>query len=124
MKKNQPFNKRMGFAVHGIRTAWCSEASFRTQCCAVLGVLIVLAWLRPAPLWWAFLLMNCGMVLAAEMFNSALEAALDRLHPEQHPSIRIAKDCAAGAVLLLSATACCVFVAFILTTLPINPALR
>lgn len=55
----------------------------------------------------------CGMVLAAELFNSALEAALDHLHPERHDAVRIAKDCAAGAVLVLSLTAAAVFAAFL-----------
>jgi undecaprenol kinase len=115
MKKNQPFYKRLGFAVHGIRAAWRNETSFRTQCCAAVGVLLVLAWHRPTPVWWALLLLSCGMVLAAELFNSALEAALDRLHPEEHVAIQIAKDCAAGAVLMLSVTAACIFAAFLLS---------
>ncbi len=50
------------------------------------------------------------MVLAAELFNTALEHALDGLHPEQAPFVRVAKDCAAGAVLVLSACAALVFV--------------
>ena len=56
------------------------------------------------------------MVLAAELFNSALEAALDRLHPERHPAIKVAKDCAAAAVLLLSLTALGVFIVFVAAT--------
>lgn len=111
--KNQPFHRRLGFAINGIVSAWRNEASFRYQCGATLGVLAVLAWRRPVMMWWAFLLIMCGMVLAAELFNSALEAALDRLHPERHDAIRIAKDCAAGAVLMLSLTGVSVFVAFL-----------
>ena len=114
--KNQRFHHRLGFALHGIASAWRNEASFRLQCSATLGVLAVLAWRRPAPMWWAFLLIMCGMVLAAELFNSALEAALDHLHPERHDAIRVAKDCAAGAVLLLSLTAAAVFCAFLVDT--------
>lgn len=112
--KNQSFHNRLGFAVKGIWSAWRSEASFRLQCMATLCVLLVLAWRRPAPMWWGLLLTNCGMVLAAELLNSALEAALDLLHPERHPAIKIAKDCAAGAVLLLSVTGVCTFIAFVL----------
>jgi undecaprenol kinase len=120
MKKNQPFYKRLGFAVHGVRAAWRNEASFCTQSCAAFIVLLVLIWRQPAPLWWAVLLVNCGMVLAAELFNSALEAALDLLHPEMHPSIKLAKDCAAGGVLMLSVTAVGVFVAFVIATFPVH----
>jgi len=116
LKKNQPFYKRLGFAVHGVRAAWQCEASFRTQCLAVACVIAVLAWRRPEPVWWALLLVNCGMVLAAELFNSALEAALDLLHAAPHPSVKLAKDCAAGAVLMLSVSAVCVFATFVVAT--------
>ena len=54
----------------------------------------------PVPaLWWALSLLSAGLVLSLELLNTALERALDRLHQEQHESIRVAKDCAAAAVL-------------------------
>ncbi|MDO8073526.1 diacylglycerol kinase [Janthinobacterium sp. SUN176] len=112
--KNQPLHKRMGFALQGLGAALRMESSFRLQCLAALLVLLVLAWYRPAMIWWALLLLNCGMVLAAELFNTALENLIDHLHPALHPSIKIVKDCAAGAVLILSISALCVFVAFLL----------
>lgn len=114
--KNQPFFKRMGFAVAGITAAFRLESSFRLQCLAALVIIIVLAWSRPTVVWWAVLLLNCGMVLAAELFNTALEHLIDHFHPSLHPSIKIAKDCAAGAVLVLSLSAVCVFVAFLVET--------
>lgn len=114
--KNQPFYKRMAFALQGIRAAIFLESSFRLQCLAALTVLAVLAYIKPAFIWWALLLMNCGMVLAAELFNTALEHLIDHLHPALHPSIKIAKDCAAGAVLVLSISAAGVFVAFLVQT--------
>lgn len=111
--KNQPLGQRLRFALNGVAAAWRNETSFRTQCVAASLVLLVLLWRQPAPVWWALLLMNCGMVLAAELFNTALEATLDHLHPARHPAIALAKDCAAGAVLLLSLTGVGVFVAFV-----------
>ena len=38
-------------------------------------------------------------VLAAELFNTAIENLADHVHPDLHPQIRIVKDCAAAAVL-------------------------
>jgi hypothetical protein len=64
--KNQPIQHRLGFAFKGISAAWRNEMSFRQQCVAAFFVVLVLVWLRPAPVWWALLLLNCGMVLAAE----------------------------------------------------------
>lgn len=116
--KNQRFHRRLANAASGIWSAWRSEASFRLQVLATGGVLAVLVWRQPVPLWWACLLTNCAMVLAAELLNSALEATIDHLHPARHPAIRVAKDCAAGAVLLLSTSAVGVFIAFVLDTMP------
>ena len=67
-------------------------------------------------MWWALLLLNCGLVLSAELFNTALEHTLDHLSPAIHPAVKIAKDCAAAAVLMLSLTAVAVFLAFLLAT--------
>ena len=112
--KNQAFHHRFAFAVNGLVAAWKGEASFRFQCLACVGVIAVLIWRRPAPLWWAVLLTLSALVLAAEMFNTALETALDHLHPERHAAIGIAKDCAAGAVLLLSIASAAVFCIFVI----------
>lgn len=111
--KNQAFHRRLRFALNGIACAWRGEASFRFQCVASAAILAMLAWRRPAPLWWAFLLTLCAVVLAAELFNSALEAALDHLHPDQHAAIGVAKDCAAAAVLMLSMASVAGFAAFV-----------
>lgn len=110
--KNQPFHRRLAFSFQGIGTAWKLEASFRFQSLMALGVVALLIVLRPAAIWWALLLMNCGLVLAAELFNTALEQALDHLHPQVHPAIKISKDCAAGAVLVFSLSAVGTFLAF------------
>jgi diacylglycerol kinase len=42
------------------------------------------------------------IVLACELFNSALEAIIDMVMPTYHPLAKRAKDIAAGAVLLVS----------------------
>lgn len=111
--KNLPLYRRARFAWAGIRAAWRGELSFRTHSAAALGVGLVLLLKRPAPVWWAVLILTCALVMAAELLNTALEHTLDLLHPEPHDSVRIAKDCAAGAVLVLSIAAVCVFIAFL-----------
>jgi len=114
--KNQPFHKRFIYSLQGLRSAWQQEASFRTQVVMALGVAAVLLVVHPAAIWWALLLMNCGLVLAAELFNTALEHALDHLHPEIHPAIKVSKDCAAGAVLVFSLSSVATFLAFLWAT--------
>lgn len=111
--KNRPFRQRLGFALAGLGCAWRSENSFRVHVLAAAAVLIALLVLRPAPLWWALIGFASAAVLAAELFNTALEHLADHLHPEQHPTIGIVKDCAAAAVLIASLGALCVAAAFI-----------
>jgi diacylglycerol kinase (ATP) len=70
-------------------------------------------WLHPAILWQA-LVVVISLVLAAELFNTALEQVLDGLHAEQAEFVRIAKDCAAGAVLVFGIASVIVFVLMVL----------
>mgnify|MGYP001080698370 CR=1 FL=1 len=103
--KNQGFWRRLGYAANGIRTGLRSERSLRTQAVMAVGALLLLIGVRPAPVWWALVGIMIALVLAAELINTALEALVDRLHPGRHPQIRVVKDCAAGAVLVLSVAA-------------------
>lgn len=111
--KNKPFHQRLGFAIAGIVGALRSENSFRFHVLAAGAVLIALAVLQPSPAWWAIMILTVAMVLAAELFNTALEHLADHLHPEQHPRIKVVKDCAAGAVLVISIGALCVAGVFV-----------
>lgn len=103
--KNRGFPRRLAHAWAGITSAWRSERSLRTHTAAALGLLFALIVLRPAPVWWALTGMMAALVIAAELINTALEHLADHLHPEQHPRIKTVKDCAAGAVLVLSLAA-------------------
>jgi undecaprenol kinase len=111
--KNQPFIHRLRFALAGLAAAWRTEQNFRLQLVVLAGVLIALALLKVEPLWWGLVLLTSGIVLSAELFNTALEHLVDHLHPETHPRIRIVKDCAAAAVLIAACMAAGVGVALI-----------
>lgn len=100
--KNQPFARRLGFALSGLRHALRSEHSLKTQLVVFVAVVIAMIVLRPGPLWWALVMLASAGVFAAELFNTAVEQLADHLHPEVHPSIRVVKDCAAAAVLVAS----------------------
>lgn len=100
--KNQSFRARLGFACAGILAGLRSEHSLRWQFLALAGVLNVLLIFQPGALWYALVALSSAAVIAAELFNTALEHLTDHLHPQVHPSIKIVKDCAAGAVLVAS----------------------
>jgi undecaprenol kinase len=113
--KNRAFHHRMRFAVEGIAAVWTRERSFRTQVGVALVVVVGTAVLRPGLLWGAAVALSIGLVLALELVNSALEAMIDHLHPDVAPAIKIAKDAAAGAVLLASVAAALVGVLMVLS---------
>jgi len=54
---------------------------------------------------WTVLALVIGLVWAAECMNTGVEKLTDLASPEYHILARIAKDCAAAAVLMASATA-------------------
>lgn len=62
-------------------------------------------WLRPGAVWWGLIALVTALVLAFELLNSALERFIDHLHPDRHPEIKLVKDMAAAAVLILSMAA-------------------
>jgi diacylglycerol kinase (ATP) len=103
--KNRAFSQRLAFAWSGLRSAWHSEASLRTQVIMAVLLLVALLILRPAPIWWALSGLTAAAVIAAELINTALEQFADHLHPEPHPHIKRMKDSAAAAVLVLSIAA-------------------
>ena len=103
--KNRPFLERLSFATLGIAAAWRRERSFRTQVMIGIAATVFTAVLAPSLLWAAVVALSIVLVLALELLNTALECVIDHLHPETAPEIKLAKDIAAGAVLLASVCA-------------------
>lgn len=106
--KGRPFRERLGFAVKGIAEGWRFESSFRTQVALGAMAIVATAALGPGLIWAAIVALAVALVLALELVNAALEAAIDHLHPDPADPIRRTKDMAAGAVLMASAGAAAV----------------
>ena len=92
---------RFPHAFRGIYYAVMNDFGYRTQ--VYLGGLIVSVFFtvfQPLETWeFLFVILGWVLILITELQNSALEAALDRLHPELNDDIKHSKDMAAGAVL-------------------------
>ena len=54
---------------------------------------------------WMLVILCIGLVIAAELFNSAIEQLVNLVSPQRHPLAGQVKDIAAGAVLVCAATA-------------------
>jgi diacylglycerol kinase len=51
---------------------------------------------------WGLISISIALVFTAEIINTAIEKAMDLVHPEENPYVGIIKDVAAGAVLFAS----------------------
>ncbi len=109
MYKGKGFLERLRCAIQGIFIAFRQESSFRFQIAAAVLACLSLFFFHPALFWSALVLIMIALVLAAELFNTAIEHVLDGLHPDEAEFVRIAKDCAAAAVLVLSMASILVF---------------
>lgn len=70
------------------------------------AVAIVLAWgLGLTSVEKALIIMAIAGVITAELINTAVEAVVDLVSPEYHPLAKLAKDAAAGAVLVAAVAA-------------------
>lgn len=107
--KGQNFGKRLQFAGAGLAAAFRREASLKVHAVAVLFLVGFCLWDRTPALWVAAFTLSATLVITLELLNSALEAVIDRLHPEQHPEMGFAKDVLAGAVLIASLASLIVF---------------
>lgn len=97
------FLKGFWYAARGIAAA-ARGRNFRFQLCAAGYVIFFAARFYDfSAEKWAILLLVCGAVLALEAVNTALEKLSDRVTGEPDPLIKTAKDCAAGAVLIMAA---------------------
>ena len=66
---------------------------------------IIMAWYFQISKWeWLWIVLSIGLVLSAEIFNSAIENLTDLVEPEQNPKAGKVKDLAAAAVLIAAIT--------------------
>ena len=88
------------YSVEGISAAFKHETAFRQEALLAL-ILIPTALLLPANgTGKALMMASVLLVLIVELINSAIEAVVDRISPEQHPLAKRAKDFGSAAVLL------------------------
>jgi len=76
------------------------EPNARLHALATVAVIALCAWVRPSSVECALVTLAVALVWAAEAFNTSLERLADAAVPERHPLVGVAKDVAAGAVLL------------------------
>ena len=92
--------RSFGYAFAGIGYGLKTQANLRIHVAITIGVIVAGLWLQISAIEWAILIVTIMTVLSAELFNTAIEAAVDKMGSAPHPLSKIAKDTAAGAVLI------------------------
>lgn len=87
--------------VHTIRT----QPNFRVHLSAATFAVILGVWLKISEIEWVVIVFTILWVLVSEMINTSIEAMVDLLTHEIREEARIAKDVAAGMVLVGAAGA-------------------
>jgi diacylglycerol kinase len=88
------------YAWAGIVYVVRTQRNMRFHIGVACTVVALATWLHLALLEWAILLGCILGVIVAEMLNTVVEAVVDLITDRYHPLAKIAKDVAAGAVLL------------------------
>ena len=89
------------WSMKGLRAAWRHEASFRLEASLVIVLVPVGLWFGNGGLEKFALILVPLLVLSAELFNSAIEAVVDKVSPEFHELAGRAKDMGSAAVFVL-----------------------
>ena len=101
-KKRNPlfaFGRGFGFAARGVARCW-RERNFRFHVAAAVHVLPFARHFVESAAEWCVLVLSVALVLCLEAVNTAVEHAVDLACPDYDERAKVAKDVAAGAVLI------------------------
>lgn len=95
------FLKAFSYAASGIHHAIIRERNFRFHLCAAITLCMLSVFYDFSKVEYCLLFICMGMVITAEMINTAIESAVDLASDgKKSSSAKAAKDCAASAVLV------------------------
>jgi len=92
--------KASGYSLQGLSAAFRNETAFRQEATLTVILVPLALWLGQTGLEQAVLIAVWVLVLLFELVNSAIEAVVDRIGPEQHELSGRAKDIGSATVML------------------------
>ena len=98
--KQPKFIKSVSHAVEGMTHALTTQRNMRIHFAAAFAIMILTLLLDVSKVEIVLIFFAITGVIAAELFNTAVEAVVDLVTDDYHPLAKIAKDTAAAAVLL------------------------
>ena len=94
------FRQSLAFALAGMRHALQNQRNLRIHVTIAAAVVIAGFALRINRSEWAVVVTLIALVIGLELLNTAIEALVDLASPVPHRLAKVAKDTAAGAVLV------------------------
>jgi len=98
-------SKSFRCASEGLIYVLRQERNARLHLLAALLTILLGIWLDLSNTEWALISLAIAMVFVGEMFNTVVEVSIDMITVDEHPLAKVAKDVAAGAILLASLAA-------------------
>lgn len=92
--------RSFGFAFAGLGYLFRTQLNARIHLAVGIAACAAAAWLGISRAEWAVLVFTIALVIILEGLNTAIEAAIDLASPRVHPLAKVAKDLAAGMVLI------------------------
>lgn len=96
------FKKSFGYSIEGLIYAYKNEQSMLIHLLVTCAVVILNFVFGISAFEWLITFLAIGMVLSAELINTAIEAVVDMVTLEIHPLAKIAKDCGSAATFILA----------------------
>lgn len=93
------------YALDGLKYTIVTQRNMRIHVLVSIGVLLLSLYLPLSKMEVLVLFISIALVLFAELMNTVMETIVDMVTEEYHPLAKIAKDVAAGAVLLTAGLA-------------------
>jgi diacylglycerol kinase (ATP) len=98
--KSDSWWKSLGFATQGVLYAVKTERNLKIHIFLAIAVLFISLFFDLAFLEYVIFAITITLVIASELFNTAIEYTIDALIPEKSETARVIKDVSAGAVLV------------------------
>lgn len=90
------------YAIEGIISSFKTERNMKIHISAMIIVIICGILLKLDKIEWCIIIIAIVTVISAELFNTAIETVVDMISPEKNEKAKLAKDIAAGGVLVIA----------------------
>ena len=120
MEKNTNLIKTFNYAIDGIIYTLKSQRNMKIHYAIAILVLFLTLFLNLSRIEIIAVFFSISLVILSEMFNTAIEKTVDLVTTEYNPLAKIAKDVAAGAVLVSALNS--IMVAYLVFFDRLNPS--